>query len=105
MPSIVKKLILSLSLFSFFSVGGQFVKANIRNVIVNLENGAHFRTVESMVNPDECKSDTWYKFDSSSPYGKEAYSLLLSAQAQNKQISFYLSGCTGDYPKISYVYI
>ena len=77
---------------------------HIKDVIVNLDSGIHFRTTEAMVNPDDCASGSWYKLDSESKYEKEAFSLLLSAQARDKTITVYLNGCTGSYPKVSYVY-
>ena len=78
----------------------------IKDILVKSTTGIHFRTVGAMTHPngEECTSTSWYKIDINSDYQKEIYSLLLTAKAQSKTVTFYLDGCTGGYPKILYVY-
>jgi len=88
-----------------FSFAGQELKGKtIKTVIVNLDTGIHFKINQSHANDQGCGSNSWFKLPSGSTYEKEAYSMLLAFQAQNKPITFYLNGCTGGFPSVSYIY-
>ena len=79
----------------------------IKDVIVNTDKGMSFRTDETMVQPTgvTCATISWYNIDSSSKYETEMYSFILSAQAQQKKVTFYLNGCTAaGYPRVGYIY-
>jgi len=94
-----------LTLFSYgVFAGDELNNRNITDIIVNLNTGVHFRTSEAMVNPSTCSSESWYKLPSDSKYEKEAYALLLSKQAREEKVNIYLDGCTGNYPKVVWVY-
>lgn len=98
-------LIISISLLSLYSVASTDMQGKtIKDVIVNLTTGIHFRINESMANNEGCGSNSWFKIESDSKYEKEAYAFLLSAEAQKKSINFVLGSCTGGYPKVMYVY-
>ena len=99
----------TLSFLSFFiatSAFGaeEFTNVTIKDVIVNMGTGIHFRINESMTNNESCAKSSWFKIESASTYEKEALSLLLSYEAQKKPVTVYISGCTGGYPKLSYIY-
>ncbi len=104
--------IILLLLASSFSVASEIpmvsshLNETIKDILVKSTTGIHFRTVEEMTYPDgvTCTSTSWYKIDINSSYQKEIYSLLLTAKAQGKTVTFYLDGCTGGYPNVSYVY-
>ncbi len=98
-----------LSLLSFFvatSAFGakEFNNVTIKDVIVNMDSGIHFRINEDMANNESCANSSWFKIEPASTYEKEALSLLLSYEAQKKPITVYISGCTGGYPKLKYIY-
>ena len=57
-----------------------------------------------MINNENCGSQSWFKVESNSKYEKEALSLLLSYQAQDKPVTIHLRGCTGGYPNLYYIY-
>ena len=98
-------LIISLSLLSLYSVADTDMRdKTIKNLLVNSTTGIHFQLNESMANNEGCSSNSWFKIESDSKYEKEAYAFLLSAEAQNKSINFVLGSCTGNYPKVMYVY-
>lgn len=96
--------VLSTLLSSGVSASDKVTDVTVTDVIVNLSTGVHFRTVEAIVNPGTCSNTTWYKLPSDSEYEKEAYSLLLTAQAQNKKVNIGLDGCTAGYPKVVWIY-
>jgi hypothetical protein len=101
----------SILIFSFLSLvsplsfaGDELAGKTIKNVIVNIETGIHFKINESHANGQGCNSNSWFKLRTGSVYEKEAYSMLLAYQAQSKPITFYVSGCTGGFPSVTYIY-
>ena len=69
-----------------------------------MNSGIHFRINESMEYNEDCGGAGWFKVESGATYEKEALSLLLAYEAQAKKITIRLAGCTGGYPKLSYIY-
>ncbi|VUD67422.1 hypothetical protein TDB9533_03785 [Thalassocella blandensis] len=51
-------------------------------------------------NPDFCGKTGFYILDKNNPSFDNIYSAILAAKYSNRSISFYLNGCTADYPKI-----
>ena len=104
----INKLRLLTLLFCFVSVCsyGAETKENvtIKDVIVNMEKGVHFRINEAMDYNETCDSTNWFKVENNSQYEKEALTMLLAYEAQNKPVTIRLSGCSGGYPKLYYIY-
>jgi hypothetical protein len=82
----------------------RFDKITIKDVIVNMDTGIHFRIIESMDYDENCGSNAWFKIEPDSSYEKEALALLLAYQAQSEPVTVYISGCTSGYPKLNYIY-
>lgn len=101
---ILIKLIVLMAVSPASIAATEMVDKTIKDIIVNLTTGVHFRINESSKNNEGCASDEWFQLDPESTYKKEALSLLLSYEAQNKAITFHLSGCTNSYPKVKYIY-
>ena len=75
----------------------------VSTVHTNLGGGIYFKTSETMVNPDGCTASSWYHIATGATYEKEAFSLLLAARMAGAPVTFYLDGCAGTYPKVSWV--
>lgn len=98
-------LLLVISIFSGSALAANNMSnKTIKEIIVNLSTGIHFQINETMTNPDNCTLSSWYKIETDSKYEKEALSMLLAYEAQNKPITFSLDGCTGSYPKVVYIH-
>lgn len=70
--------------------GTQIQRVYIKDLIVNVDTGIHFRTQETMINPDVCSLGSWYKIESGGAYEKEAYAMLLAKKAQDQAMDFCL---------------
>ncbi len=77
----------------------------IKTTHVNTKSGFYIKTVEAMINPENCTSSSWYHIDSASLYAKEAFSLVLAAHVAGKTVNFTLNGCKNNYPTITYINI
>jgi hypothetical protein len=69
---------------------------------VNISSGYYFKTNETMVDPDNCGNDAWYKLKND-VYTKEAFSLILAANMSGKKVTFYLNGCASGYPQVGWI--
>lgn len=58
---------------------------------------------------EQCITRTFYSFDASTEFGRQAYSALLSAKMAGAKVSLQLNGCyqvgNNIYPKINHVYV
>lgn len=50
---------------------------------------------ETMINPDNCASSTYYLLKKDNPLFNEIYSLIISAQARESNIKLNLVNCKG----------
>ena len=89
-------------LFSAGMQAGQQSGKTISTVHVNIGSGYYFKTVEPMVDTENCGNSTWYKLKNST-YTKDAYSLILAAKMSGKKVEFYLKGCSGNYPQVDWI--
>ncbi len=75
---------------------------SISKTHINISSGYYFRTNETMLNPDNCGSNAWYKLKND-VYTKEAFSLILAAKMSEKKMTFHLDGCASGYPKVGWI--
>jgi len=81
-----------------------YTNVTIKDVILNLDTGVHFRINETMIDDENCGSIRWFKVESGSQYEKEAFAILLAYEAQRQVITIQISGCAGGYPRLHYIY-
>ena len=53
------------------------------------------------INPDGCSSTSHLKIEYDQPNLKKLYTMALTAQAAGNNISVYIDGCGGAYPKVT----
>jgi len=75
----------------------------IKKLHVNADSGIYFQTYAAMQDPDGCGSISWYHVARNSIYEKEIYSLLLAARTSGAEVTFYIDGCDGGYPRVTYI--
>lgn len=88
--------------FTVQSIAYTVSDKTIKKAHVNTGSGIYFQTNESMPNPDNCASAVWYQLDNST-YEKEAFSIILTAQATGNKVSLSLNGCVSGYPKVIWI--
>ncbi|NRD73830.1 hypothetical protein HQQ94_11390 [Shewanella sp. VB17] len=80
--SIKAVLLLAVFIATNASAAQNYTNVTIKDVIVNMNTGIHFRINEKMINSENCGSSKWFKIESGSTYEKSALSLLLAYEAQ-----------------------
>jgi len=59
----------------------------------------------SMTNAEDCSSNVYFRLSYvDDPEGK-MFSAILAAKAAKQKIFFQLAGCTGNYPRITHIYL
>lgn len=74
----------------------------VKSIHVNLSGGYYFSVKEGVNNPDKCKKDNWYRL-ASETYAKDSFELISYAYKSGKKVNFYIDGCYGAHPKVTWV--
>ncbi len=75
--------------------------------ITDLTIGGNWIRVRTtaMTNGEQCASDSFFRLEFTDDPSKAMYSAILTAKATGESIFFLLSGCIGNYPRITHVYL
>lgn len=60
--------------------------------------------MSNITKEENCSKHDWYIISFTDGGSTEMYSMLLTAKATNQKVSFQLTGCKFDYPKITHIY-
>ncbi|MEM8501360.1 MAG: hypothetical protein AAF542_25350 [Pseudomonadota bacterium] len=101
----MKRVCLSILLFlpSIGFAAGTYTDEKVKRVHVSPSGGYYFQTISAMQNPDGCVSSGWYYITPTESYADDAYALVLAALATGDKIQFSISGCSSNYPKLSWI--
>ena len=65
--------------------------------------GSAYIKVAAPQNPDSCPSTQYIYLDTSTPFFRELYAAIISAQATGTTVPIYYDGCVGPYERASSV--
>lgn len=72
----------------------------LKNVYPTSTGGALF-SFETMSDSEGCATSNWYFLSATLAGNKNIMATALTAAATGKVITFYISGCDGNYPRIT----
>lgn len=78
-------------------VSGRVLRIHTHQTV---NSGVVINLVEAMSNPDNCPRTDWYILPDDASHAALVQSMLITAQASDRKVELWLSGCYLDFPKI-----
>lgn len=78
-------------------VSGRILRIHTHQVV---NTGVLVNFVETMPNPNNCPRADWYILPDDASHAELVQSMMLTAQASDRKVELWVSGCYLDFPKI-----